>query len=259
MIDKNGEFDVLLAYAHNGSVANVFMDSVLAAFAEDARRTRRRLIEYHPVGGPYIHDNRSRAARYFLRNTDKQWLWFLDNDMDFPLDSLYRLLSAAEEHDCKILGAAYWNTYPGTQTLLSWLLMDPSRGVLALPRVPEETEPVQLTACGMGCTLIHRDALQAVADDYPNDPWDTFAADMLVRFTDGSMMVARSPDDFDIGDRVLVDEPVRMGEDVTFCLRAEKAGFHTYGLPTLIVDHYKQHRVVHGIAETGAVPVNVLQ
>lgn len=217
------EPDVLLGFCHNGSVATPFMNSLLQAFALDSQKPDRRLVEYHDAVGPYIHDNRSRIAKYFLEHTNYQWLWMLDNDIEFPPDSLYRLLNVAETHHLKILGAAYWNQYTGTQCYLSWLLFT-EEGVKALPQLPSSSDPMEVTAVGMGCTLIHRSVLADVAAAHVGDPWDTFGADVL-----------RQGDKFE-----------RMGEDVTFCLRARNAGYKTYGLPTLVVEHHKAHKMSHG-------------
>lgn len=259
MIDRDREGDVFLGYPRTGMVAGVFMDSVLAAYDEDTRRAatgigKRRLVGYHPETGPYIHQNRSDVARYFLDCTDFQWLWMLDSDMDFPVDSLYRLLDAAEEHDCKILGAAYWNGYGFSNVYLSWLLFTPEHGMVALPQLPDPDQfPVaELSALGMGCTLIHRDVLQDVADSYANDPWDTFGADILVRFSDGGLMSGRTPEELKVNGRQ-VDWYQRVGEDVCFCLRARRCGHVAYGLPSLVADHFKQMYVPHGMPSV--VPV----
>lgn len=241
--------DVLMGFCHNGSSSSVFMNSVLGAFSSDARRPQRRLVEYHDAAGPYIHDNRARIARYFLEHTDYQWLWMLDNDIEFHADTLYHLLDVAESHEeVKLLGAAYWNQYSGNR-YLSWLLFTPE-GIHAVEDLPQTMEPVEVTAVGMGCTLIHRDVLQAVADQHLRDPWDTFAADILIRFEDGGQFVVRSPEDFDweAAEKAgrVVASLERMGEDVTFCLRARRAGYATFGLPTLVVEHFKPHFLEHG-------------
>lgn len=255
MIDRDAENDCLAAYCHNGSVSAVFMNSLLGSFSHDARKDRRRLVEYHDAGGPYIHDNRSRIARYFLEHTDYQWLWFLDNDVQFEPDTLDRLLETAESLDLKILAAAYWNQYVGTACYLSWLVFT-NEGIKAMPNLPDPARfpVVELTAAGMGCTLIHRDALQDVADCYPNDPWDTFAADILVRFTDGTMQVGRSPEDIQPNGREIKSVD-RMGEDVTFCLRARKCDHVTYGLPSVTVEHFKPHFMVHGAPPKASIEV----
>lgn len=189
MIDKDRENDVLAAFVHNGSVATCFMNSLLAAFSEDANRSRRRLTAYHEASGPYIHGNRARVADYFLDFTDKQWLWFLDNDIEFPPDSLYHMLEAAETHEVKILGAAYWNQYKAGRVFLSWLLFV-EEGLRAVPHLPDTEEPVEVTAVGMGCTLIHRQVVQDVRDMYDSDgdPWSTFGSD-VIRYEDGKRSV----------------------------------------------------------------------
>lgn len=245
MIDRDRSNDVLAGFCHNGDWTNFFGNSLLAAFAEDSRRSRRRLVEYHDASGPYIHDNRARIARYFLEHTDYQWLWMLDNDIQFPPESLYMLLSVAEEQDLKIVGAAYWNQYPPSATYLSWLVFTP-HGIKAIPELPLEQELIEVDAVGMGCTLIHRDALRDVAECYPNDPWDTFGADILVTFEDGSMQIGRTPEDIRPDGRE-IEKVDRMGEDVTFCLRARKCGYSVYGLSTLLVEHFKPHFVRPGL------------
>jgi hypothetical protein len=229
MIDTAAENDCLAGFCHNGSWAAVFGNSLLAAFAEDARRPRRRLVEYHDAVGPYIHDNRARIVTYFLEYSDYQWLWMLDNDMQFPADSLYRLIDAAETYDLRLIGAAYWNRYGPKRSYLSWLHFS-EEGIRAVPDLPDVSEPVPVTALGMGCTLIHREVLEAVVkwqrDNFPDDPWDSFGADLL-RYDDGTAH--------------------RMGEDVTFCMRARRQGYEAYGLPTLMVDHYKPSFILpHG-------------
>lgn len=247
MIQLERENDVLVGFCHNGNVATCFMNSLLAMFAFDASQTRRRVVEIHDAQGPYIHDNRARIARYFLQETDKQWLLFFDCDMEFPADVATRLLRAAEAHGTHLLAAAYWNKYGTGNTYLSWLLFT-EHGIKAIETLPKTAEPVEITAAGMGCTLIHRDALQAVADMHPNDPWDTFSADMLVQFEDGGFQCAFSPEDFKevmAGGRK-VRNYERMGEDVTMCIRARMAGFPTYGLPSLVLEHYKPHFMQHG-------------
>jgi GT2 family glycosyltransferase len=248
MIEPGAYNDVLLGFCHNGTVTAGFMNSLLAAFVEDSNRPVRRLTEYNDSIGPYIHENRARVARYFLEDTNKQWLWFVDNDMEFEPTALYTLLETAEEREIRILAAAYYNAYGRSGAYLSWLMFTPD-GIKALPGdvLDELTEPLEISAAGMGCTLIHRDALQDVADMYAGDPWDTFAGDILLEFEDGGFVVGRTPEELEpaIANGRLIRRMSRMGEDVTFCLRARRAGHLTYGLPTLVVDHFKPAYLGH--------------
>ena len=225
MIELGREKDVLLGFVHDGwrvGTAGWFF-SVLGVLDEQAKREargqRRRLTEIHDAAGPYIHDNRSRVARYFLEETDKQWLWFLDNDIEFEPDALDQLLEAAEEHDVRILGAPYPNAYGKSEAYLSWLVFTPD-GIKALPEsvLEDQTDPVEITAIGMGCTLIHRDVLQDVADMHGGDPWDTFAADILLEFEDGGFLEGRVPEDLEkaMSNGRILRRMSRMGEDVTF-------------------------------------------
>jgi hypothetical protein len=262
MIREGLRQDTLLGFAENGAVATCFMQSVFEAATEDSLRgEKRRWGDWFFGNGPYIVDNRARIARYFLECTDKQWLWMLDNDIKFPADSLYRLLDAAEEFDYKVIGAAYWNQYPGTHCYLSWLVFTTDK-LHAVPELPEDRSvPCEVSSVGMGCTLIHRDVLQDVANRHPNDPWDTFGQDILVQFADGeqpAFVMARSPEDFD--EDMLLKRPIaridRCGEDVTFCLRARREGHQIWGLPSLEVEHFKPHFMNHG---DGAPSIRVVE
>ena len=252
-INTDRTFDVLLGFVDNGNRAGVFMDSVFDMFAYELRSKQPRCKEYHQAGGPYIHDNKARVARYFLECTDMQWLWMCDPDMKFPGFTLHKLLSAAEKHDTKILGAAYWNTYGG-DICLSWLALTKEHGMKAVAEMPKGRDPVEVSAVGMGCTLLHRDVVSDIADAFAMDPWSTFGADVWVRYTDGTALIGRTPDEIlrelkrdpRWRKKELAEDPQRLGEDVTFCLRARRLGYITYGLPTLLAEHWKPQMVPHG-------------
>ena len=63
----------------------------------------------------------------------------------------------------------------------------------------EPEEPVtRIEACGMACTLIHREVLRAVEDANGDDPWTWFGHDLV--------------------------NGLRLSEDYTFCRRARAAG-----------------------------------
>lgn len=239
MIDRTREADTLVAFCHNGSVATCFMNSLFGAFRYDAQQAanghRQRLAEYHDASGPYIHDNRARIASYFLDHTDYQWLWMLDNDIRFSPDTVHRMFEEIEERDIKLAAAAYWIKYGDQGLYLSWLLFA-REGIRALNELPDTTDPVEVTATGMGCTLIHRDVLEDIRrhqrEIAPDDPWDTFGSDVL-RYEDG--------------------KSERMGEDVTFAMRARKHGHIVYGLPTVVVDHFKSSYLPRGRQELSPI------
>lgn len=54
---------------------------------------------YHlPIeSGANIVTARNRIVRVFLENTDAEWLWMVDSDMTFEMDTLDRLLEVADK------------------------------------------------------------------------------------------------------------------------------------------------------------------
>ena len=71
----------------------------------------------------------------------------------------------------------------------------------------------------MGCTLIHREVLEALQAEWQDkDAWVWFGHD-LVKGKDGKLE--------------------RAGEDVTMCVRARALGYKTWGLTDVRLAHHK--------------------
>jgi hypothetical protein len=217
--------DVLLGYCHMGSVRAEMMEAVLQTFTYDHNHDSR-LTGYIGSRGLYLAEQRCNMVRQFL-DTDCAWLWMVDGDIVFPEDALDRLLAVASE-DRPIVAAAYWNEYANT-CAVTWLIADDDgfHPVVRLPEDPDRGEIAEISACGMGCTLIHRSVFETLAAKHADDPWPWFGHDII---NNGS-------------------GPERIGEDLTFCSRAKLAGFSVWGLPSLTVEHVKAHQMRHGAPE----------
>jgi GT2 family glycosyltransferase len=177
-------------------------------------KVHHRIRDVFGSGGLYIADNRNRLVKRFLDETDGEWLWSLDSDIEFTGQTLDLLLTAAGEGP-RLIAAPYWSDY-ATGRYLTWLRADET-GFLAFSALPDPGV-YELAACGMGCTLIHRDVLETIrvgADE--RDPWTWFAHDLVL--TGKGWM--------------------RAGEDVGFCVRARQAGYPPYGLSSALVKHHK--------------------
>lgn len=202
-------YGVCLAYVTAGRVTSQFHLSVLRTV-----EAQRGLIVGHVgIEGGYIARNRNLAVREFLAGR-AEWLWFIDDDIVFPPETLPALLDVADDPFRPILGACYFG-----QSGKNWLpLWTEDRD--GDPYAPvEHVEPgrmYRLSATGMGCTLIHRGVITAVGDAFSEDPDPWFGHDIV---EDGG------------GRR-------RAGEDTTFCRRAASVGFQTWGL-AFVVGHHK--------------------
>lgn len=203
---------VLIAYCHPRIVHNDFMRSILGVLSTDPR-----IVGCIDAPGLYVPELRNALAARFL-DMPADWLWFIDSDIVFPPDTLARMLAYAGR--AGVLAGSYWSNYGGGMNT-TWLERRPSghyrplqalqATALGTPELPGE--PIELDACGMGMTLIHRQVLQDVAADQArDDPWKWFGHDL--------------------------QEGVRLGEDVTFCERARRAGHTVLGVP-VAVHHWK--------------------
>jgi cellulose synthase/poly-beta-1,6-N-acetylglucosamine synthase-like glycosyltransferase len=164
---------------------------------------------------------RNRLADEFLtQHTDCDWLWFCDTDMVFPPDALHRLLARAVQQDVRILGGlCIITTAEGplptlfapsdetvTQVLLDW---------------PDDSV-VEVAATGTGFLLIHREVLEKLQADADGSKNAWFGFD-IVKSKSG--------------------KEYALGEDVSFCLRAQAAGYTVHVDTTNHVGHHKGVKV----------------
>ena len=195
---------IAAAYVHGGNVRHEFMVAM-----QDLVLRERRIAAIIQAQGPYIPQNRNLVCERFLQlPVSCEWLWFFDIDIDFPRDILDNLLEVASR-ERPIVGALYLNQVTGKPPGTWWPTWSDECG-----RVEKVVMGAihELTTLGMGCTLIHRDVIVALAERHKDDPWPWFGHDILEH--DGI--------------------PERVGEDETFCARARAAGFSVWGLAELV-------------------------
>lgn len=206
-----------IGYAHGGTVHEPFMRSLMNSWIWDS--TRAKIISgYFSSGGLYVAVNRNRVCEEFLKK-DGEYLWFLDTDMVFDEDALYKLIQVAQTNNIDILSALYFGRMvSGVKTTQPVWLMEANTGVYE--NVGKFGHGLQeVDAIGMGCCLIHRPVLEKMAEVYNEDEWQWFGHDRVQR-TDGTW--------------------THLGEDLTFCRRAKALGFKIYGTGAVIVGHLKQ-------------------
>lgn len=209
---------VALAYCHGENVRPAFMRSVVNAIATDRGRNLRGFITSE---GLYVPRGRNEIVSQFLKFSECEWLWFLDTDVAFPPDTLNRLLAAGSD-ERKILAAPYWSIGEDGP-YCTWMGIDDG-ALLPYREIPEKGV-LKLDACGMGCTLIYRDVFVDVAKNQDEgDPWTWFGHDLLET------------------ERGLT----RLGEDISFCIRALRVGHATWGVCDISVDHLKLRAAPRG-------------
>jgi hypothetical protein len=207
----------VIGYVHPDHVRAEFMQSMLAL-------TRRRhdaglrdgIITVH--SGPFIAAARNEICARFLTEQAAAWLWMVDTDMVFAPDTLCRLLDAADPTARPIVGALCFSQGDNNEALPTMYELVPQDGAAAFARyqVWPEDQPVPVGGTGAACLLVHRDALFTIADGVNGKrdrvwPW----------FRETTM-----------GRR-------RVGEDLTFCLRAGMCGVPVHVHTGVQVGHMK--------------------
>ncbi len=212
--------DTLLAFASGPSVALHFMHSVISLFKADMNL--RFAADFIIASSPYIHENRNELTRAFLQ-TDRDWMFMVDNDMVFEPSDVFALLKAAEERGPGIYSAPY-PMENGNFVCGPWSPDPDEIAYHPLQKVPDTVVPCGMV--GAGFTLIHREVLEAVGEE----PWRS------VRST--------------------------FGEDVSFCWRAKEAGYTPWLVPvhpghtkTIVFYADKKNTNLHG-GEVDLVRVN---
>lgn len=219
-----GSGTVAIGYLYGSDVAAGFANSLSAMlWVQAGRRDKRVVVDVLAEhSGVNISAGRNRVMTRFLEESTAEWLLIIDADMTFEPDLPDALLFNANpvpgENYAPIVGALCFGVDEGKlfPTLYD-IKPDPSKGPAAVQTVRYATFPrdsmFQVAATGAACMLIHRSVVEGVkAKDFDAVyPW----------FQEGKL-----------GDE-------RCGEDITFCLRAQIAGFPIWVNTGVSVGHQK--------------------
>ena len=210
-----GPWGVAIYNVNGGSVTSQFdmsMVSLMARYLADPASCPIRQYRQRP-GTSVLSMARNGAVLQFLNETDAEWMLQIDSDIDFPPDSVDRILEVAHPVDAPIICGLYLSTLPEGLTAVAWPEVDgPPYDADTLVRALKNGE--RLLPCertGAGFLLVHRDVLMAMHDAAPVDPW--FGEEFV--------------------------HGVKQGEDFTFCVRARKLGYPIYVDIGLDLGHVK--------------------
>lgn len=188
--------DTLLGFVTGPSVGMWFMRSVILLFKRDL--DQRFTADFIISMGPYIHQNRNDLQREFME-TDRKWLFMVDNDMVFEPEDALRLLEEADKRGPGIYSAPY-PMENGNFVCGPWST-EADKVYHPLGMVPGE--PAQVGMVGTGFTLIHRDVFEQLGPD----AFTPLPADDRFSF---------------------------YGEDVSFCWRAYEKGIIPWIVPVRV-------------------------
>ena len=209
---------VVAAYPHPSQVAARFHKSWDALRQHDFGHLRR-IAEgggHLPnSSGANVTNARNEIVAMFLDQHDADWLWFVDTDMVFEPDILDRLVEAAHPTERPIMGALCFSLQDGFRACPTlYTIRDDGKAGRIYNYPPDR---VMRVLTGSGCLLVHRSALVKIRDRGfdPAYPWfqETRTGDLPI------------------------------GEDITFCIRAESLGIPVHVDTSIKCGHEKSYVV----------------
>ena len=201
---------VMLGYPHPGVVAHDFMASVLNSILRaDIKLT---IIGGH--SGPLLTQSRNDLLQVLLDEPSYTHLLFADTDMRWDPDAIGRLVA----HDVPIVSGLCMGLQQRDFKTFVACLKQQEDGSLGRPVKEgfENSGLQEVFGTGMAFTLIKREVIEKLGVD-KQKLWP-FAEIVW----DGT------------------PEPIVLGEDITFCLRARELGFDTYVDTDLRIGHVKR-------------------
>lgn len=196
-----------------------YRDLLLHDAMGPARIIRPGGLELRKLAGAMgVAPARNEIARLFLENTNGEWLFFIDTDMGFSPDIVDRLVESASLNNAGIMGALCFAIKRrarteghgerfGIQPTLYQYLEVPERQEVGFAPILSYARDQVVTVAGTGAAalLIHRDVLDTIRSQY-GDVW----FDPAIHPTGNG------------------GKPRHFSEDLSFCFRAQAAGFPIY-------------------------------
>ncbi len=184
---------VALGYVHPGSVSHLFMNSVLRVL----NSKDHELVIVGHQSGANISTARNEIAWAFKDDTDADYLWFVDTDIDFPPETLQKLI----DRDKDVVSALYLGLHVDGRRFPVALRRGANDQFDKLPMkaVRNKKGLIKVDGIGMGCVLIKRAVIEAVGCGILWPFAETFSSE---------------------------NQP--LGEDTTFSVRVVEKGFQLF-------------------------------
>lgn len=229
-VNRPGPSGLVIAHLHPGEVSTSFQQSLMNTMGLDAARFGRMtdsrghlgLIATQAGAGTIDKARNDAVAVFLTQHPEADLLLFADSDMGWDPEAAEVLAETMEQLDLPILGGLCFGqkvTGMGPQhsaptewfpTLYRWSTEDGAFDT-AYDYPPDAV--VEVGATGAAFVMIHRRVLEAVAAaDGPN--WFT--------------------------PTTVEDHPRPFGEDMSFCIRARRAGFGTFVHTGVKTSHRKE-------------------
>lgn len=206
---------LVIAYIHPGNVSSYFLEGMLGTVLFDDRHEQRVQTILQDWSSANVSQSRNKLTSKFLDEYDAEWLLWIDADMGFAPDDVYKIMSNADPVRAPIVGGLCFGGDNGALFPTIYQIAQLPSGELVTDRQwdYEADAMVQVAATGAAFLLIHRSALVKIRDAGFNKTFPFFQE------TEWN------------------GRPV--GEDLTFCLRAGKLGLPVWVDTRVKIGHHK--------------------
>ncbi len=179
---------------------------------------------YNMIGSAYVHKNRNGAVEKLLAHDKWQWLLFVDDDNPPMPDMLLKLLA----HNVDVVGGLYlhraWPFYPHVYRRS---VIDPNKPYENLPHTDIKADTLMaVDAVATGGMLIRRPVLEKLGPQCFN----------YMQVPNGSWM----------------------GEDLSFCMRAQDAGFGIFVDTAVALPHLRSFALTPAFPNGECTPAIIL-
>lgn len=212
--------DVLIGWVHPGKVDSVFTDALLHTIAYDRASGGERIAGWNGVQcSANISAGRNKLVEGFLESS-AQWLVMIDTDMVWTADAVHQLLEVADPDTAPIVGGLCFGQEPDTGLVFPTMYdLTEVDGQAEFVRYDVWAPESLFAVLGTGAAflLVHRTVFEAVRDKGFSVAFPWFQETEL--------------------------EGKRVGEDVTFCMRASLVDKPTHVHTGVHIGHVKSHLV----------------
>lgn len=206
---------VVIAYIHPGQVSAYFLEGMLATVLLDQNTERRIQTVLQDWSSANVSQSRNKLTAKFLDDYDAEWLLWIDADMAWKPEDVYRLIDSADREKRPVVGGLCFGAFHDRlfPTIYLWGETETGKLVTYRPDDYPRGALLPVAATGAAFLLIHRDVLNKVrAHGFSKTfPW--------------------------FQETEYQGDPV--GEDLTFCLRAAQLSIPVFVNTAVRIGHHK--------------------
>ncbi len=226
---------VALGYPFGSGLTGPFHESLMRLQRYELSKPKPLLGFLLPQSGLYIDHNRNRIAEKFWADTDADWLLQVDSDIEFPPNLIEQLLAVAG-HTKKVVAASVPLGPPFPSC--GWLATELPGVWECLPAKNITKEGTQVHGLATAVMMVHREVLAAIAER-EGQVWFLKLPPVARLDVEKSRLAWE-------GNGPTTDRQyIPQGEDLSFCLRAQDAGFASWVAKVPGLKHHKTLPLSH--------------